>query len=98
MKIEVPSAWDKAWRIISFDIAEDKKASRDAVREHFLKLGFFELQDSVFVYPFDCFKEVEYISELYDVRKDIRRIVANFIDNEPELRKFFNLPALSPTR
>ena len=91
MKIETPTAWDSLWRIICFDIPEDKKTARDATREHFLKLGFYELQDSVFVYPFACFKEVEYIAELYDVRKCIRCIVATQIDIEVHLKKIFGL-------
>jgi len=91
MKIEVPQIWDKQWKMICFDIPEAKKAARDAVREKFLKLGFYELQDSVFIYPFDCFKEVEYIAEIYDVRKHIRFVTASYIDNEKQLMRFFNL-------
>ena len=91
MKIERPIIWDKLWRMFSFDIPEDKKVIRDGIREHFLKLGFYELHDSVFVYPFDCFKEVEYISELHDVRKHIRFILATHIDNAPHLKKFFRI-------
>ncbi len=91
MKIEIPTVWDNLWRMISSDIPEDKKSMRDDIREHFLELGFYELHDSVFVYPFDCFKEVEYISELYDVRKHIRFIIATYIDNEPQLKKFFKM-------
>ncbi len=91
MKVEMPAVWDRLWRIISSDIPEDKKVIRDAIRGHFLKLGFYELHDSVFVYPFDCFKEVEYISELYDTRKHLRCIIATYIDNEPQLKKFFRM-------
>ena len=91
MKVEIPAVWDRRWRIISSDIPEDKKVIRDTIRGHFLRLGFYELHDSVFIYPFDCFKEVEYISELYDGRKHIRCIIATYIDNEPQLKKFFRL-------
>ncbi len=93
MKIERPRVWDKLWRIFSSDIPEERKAARDDMRKRFLDIGFFELHDSVFVYPFDCFKEVEYIAEIYDVRKHIRFIVATSIDNEAELKKFFQMKA-----
>ncbi|GEM_PF-244818 len=91
MKIETPAMWDKQWRMISSDIPEGKKAVRDEIREHFLELGFFELHDSVFIHPFDCFKEIEYISTLYDVRKHLRFVVANYVDNEDQLKKFFGM-------
>ena len=91
MKIERPTAWDKFWRIISSDIPEDKKVVRDALRERFIKLGCYELHDSVFIYPFDCFKEIEYLAELYDVRKYMRFVLATYIDIEPQLKKFFQI-------
>ena len=91
MRIERPAVWDKLWRLVSFDIPENKKAIRDDIREHLLDIGFYELQDSVLVYPFDCLKEVDYIRELYDVRKHIRFILAISVDNELEIKKFFHL-------
>jgi len=91
MKIPVPSSWDKLWRIISFDIPEEKKPARDSIREKLLKIGFYELQDSVFIHPFDCFKEVEYIAEIYDVKECIRFILATYVDNEFQLKKFFKM-------
>lgn len=90
MKIEQPTAWDKIWRLISFDIPENQKTARDSIREHLLRLGFFELHDSVFVHPFDCFKEVEYIAELYNARQHLCFILATSIDREARLRKFFH--------
>ena len=91
MKIVRPSAWDNLWRIISSDIPEGKKAARDDIRQHFLKLGFYELHDSVFIYPHDCLNEVEYISELYDVRRYVRFIIATYVDNAKQLKKFFRI-------
>lgn len=91
MKIEVPSKWDELWRIISFDIPVDKKEVRDSLRGHLFRLGFFEIHQSLFIYPFECRNEVEYMVELYDARKYVRFILATNIDNELHLRKFFNM-------
>ncbi len=91
MKIEVPSKWDEQWRMVSFDIPVDKKDVRDSLRGHLLRLGFFEMHQSFFTYPFECRKEVEYIVELYDARKYVRFIVATDVDNELHLKKFFKM-------
>ena len=91
LKIEQPSEWDSLWRMISFDIPEDEKPMRDALREHLLAAGFYELHDSVLVYPFECRKELEFLAELYDARKYLRFIIAIHIDNEAELKDFFRL-------
>ncbi|MDO8536781.1 MAG: hypothetical protein Q7R94_00865 [bacterium] len=91
MKIQRPSVWNKLWRMISFDIPEDEREARDAFREHILNLGFYELHRSFFIYPFPCDKELEYIIELYDLRKYVRVITATHIDNESVIKKFFGL-------
>ncbi|MDO8620123.1 MAG: hypothetical protein Q7R64_02125 [bacterium] len=91
MKIKDPSVWDESWRLISFDIPESKKPARDSIRGHLLRLGFYELHDSVFIHPFNCFKEVDYISELYDVRKHLCFMLVTYTDRAHDLKKFFNL-------
>jgi DNA-binding transcriptional regulator PaaX len=83
--------WDKKWRIVIFDIPEKKKKIRDILRYHLKQLGFVELQHSVFVLPFACRNELEYIIEFYNIRKFVRFIEANFIDNELNLQHHFHL-------
>lgn len=91
MKIKTPSTWDGKWRIVIFDIPEKIRKSREIIRFHLKKLNFYELQESVFVHPFDCKIEVEYLTEIFQLRKHIRFMVADFIDNELHLKKLFNI-------
>ena len=91
MKIKLSAVWDKLWRMVSFDIPIDKKEVRDSLREHLLRLGFYELHQSLFIYPFECRKEIEYIVELYDARKYVRFMLVTDIDNELHLKQFFHL-------
>jgi DNA-binding transcriptional regulator PaaX len=91
MTIPTPQKWDKKWRIVISDIPERIKKVREAFRMHLKSMGFFELQKSVFVYPFDCKKELEYIIEFYNIRKHVRFIVAHSIDNELHIKQYFKL-------
>ena len=91
MKIEPPRVWDQRWRIIIFDIPEHMRYDRDAFRDHLTRLGVLKLQQSVGVYPFDCKNEIDFIVELLDIRKYVRFITANHIDNETHLKRIFNL-------
>ena len=91
MKIAVPKHWDEKWRIVIFDIPETLKGKREILRFRLKGLGFYELQKSVFVYPFNCYNEIEYIVEFYQIRKFVRFIVADFIDNELHLKEHFGL-------
>ena len=83
--------WDRKWRIVTFDIPEKLKKVRDAFRYHLKRLGFVELQHSVFALPFKCRNEIEYLIEFYNARRFIRYIEAHHIDNELDLKHKFNL-------
>lgn len=91
MEIKSPAQWDKKWRMVMFDVPEKFKRVRDALRMHFKNMGFYEFQKSVFVHPYPCAKEIEYIMEFYQARKYVRFIVATDIDNALELKRYFNL-------
>lgn len=91
MEIKKPKIWDKKWRIVLFDVPENRKKVRDSLRFHLNNLGFCELQKSVFAHPFDCEDEINYLIEFYDIRKFVRFIIADSIDNELHLKQKFSL-------
>jgi len=90
MKIERKD-WDGKWRLVSFDIPEKIKRAREALRNKLREVGFHELQKSVFVFPYNCKDEIEFIVEFFDIRKYVRFGVLDYIDNEIELKKVFKL-------
>jgi len=91
IKIKEQPRWDSKWRVLMFDVPERLKKVREALRMHFKQMGFYEFQKSVFVHPYPCREEFEYIVEFYNVRRYLRFILATEIDNELEVKKFFGL-------
>lgn len=91
MQIKKPVKWDKRWRIVLFDIPNKQKKIRDILRFHLKKLGFYEFQESVFLHPYDCKDEIDYLIEFYDIRKFVRFIITDSIDTELHLKSHFNL-------
>ena len=90
MKIK-ENQWDNKWRAVIFDIPEKVKASRNALRDKLKELGFYELQKSVFVFPYECKDEIDFIIEFFNLRKYVRYGIFDFIDNDLHLRKVFHL-------
>jgi len=91
-KIKIDNVkWDGKWRLIVFDIPEKLKSGRNALRERIKKLGFYELQKSVWVYPYECKNEIDFIVEFFNLRKYVRFAVVDFIDNEIHLKEIFKL-------
>ena len=85
--------WDGKWRIIAFDIPEECRKGRNALRYRFKVGGFYELQKSLFVYPYDCQKEVMALAKLLKLEKYVRFVLADFIDNQNFLERKFKLVA-----
>ena len=91
LMIPKPKKWDGIWRIVIFDIPNKRKMAREALREKLRELGFYKLQKSVFVYPYECENEIEFIKAIFNIQPHVLLIRAKEIDNEEFLRQYFNL-------
>lgn len=91
MKVKSHNRWDGEWRIVTFDFPERLKKVRDSFRFQIRRMGLIEFQKSVFVHPFDCRNEIDFVIEFYNARKYVRYIVARSIDNELDLKRRFGL-------
>ncbi len=92
MTIQRPKRWDGCWRIVIFDIPERRKQGREALRSKLKQLGFYQLQKSCFIHPFDCKSEIAFISELFEVSPFVNLLVAKEIEGAAKLQKIFGLP------
>ncbi|MBI3442477.1 MAG: hypothetical protein HY007_01815 [Candidatus Sungbacteria bacterium] len=82
--------WDKKWRIILFDIPEQKGKARRAFQKRIQSLGCFPLQKSVFVYPHVCQDEIDFLASFWEVHPYIRYLeTADLGKSEGVARRFF---------
>lgn len=91
MEITPQKTWDKKWRLIMFDIPEEKKQARRAINLVLKKIGCVQYQKSVFITPFPCKKEVDFVGECFGVRDSIRIIVAIEVEGAEFLKKAFKV-------
>jgi len=91
LAIKPQKKWDGKWRLVIFDISERYKQVRELIRRKLKEMGFYRFQDSVFIYPFPCEKEIIYLREILDVPHFIKLIRADRIENDQDLRRIFNL-------
>ena len=90
-QLKKPQKWDGKWRIIIFDIKERRKGLREKVRLTLRHIGFVRLQDSVWVYPYDCEDLMTLLKADFRVGKDILYIIADKIENDRVIRGTFGL-------
>lgn len=91
MKLKVPKKWDGWWRIVMFDIPESKRRGRDAVSRKIKELGMYPIQKSVFVSPYICKNEIDFIGEFFGVRNHIIYIKAKEIEGARKLKEHFGV-------
>ena len=82
---QIPKKWDCKWRMVIFDIPDEDKNDRDAFRWRLKAIGFYQLQESVFVFPFDCKDYIDYLKDLYQIGRCVQYIVADAIDTQTDL-------------
>lgn len=83
--------WDKQYRIVMFDIPERRKHVRKRLASLIRECGFLRLQDSVWIYPYDCEELVALMKAELETGKDILYAVVESIENDRWIKKHFNL-------
>ena len=91
IEIKKPAQWDKLWRLVIFDIPENKKKGRMALALKLKEIGFYPMQKSVFIHPYECKNEIDFIVEIFDLAPYVRFLRVKDIDIELDLRSRFRL-------
>ncbi len=86
-----PLHWDGKWRVLIFDIPEERKVLREKIRSFLLTVGFVHLQHSVWIYPYDCEDLVTLLKADLRVGKDVLYMIVDSLENDANLQKKFNL-------
>jgi len=89
LKLDTAKKWDGHWRMIMFDIPEYKKIARDAFRQKLSQLGFYPIQESVFITPHPCEKEIDFVCSLFEIRQYILIFYVSHFEGEEKLRHHF---------
>ncbi len=93
MQITKPKKWDNYWRIIIYDIPTKRRAASNALRAKLKMLGLVQLQKSIWVTPYECIAEIEFLCTIFDIviDKHIHYFKTKEIPKEKALREFFEL-------
>lgn len=91
LAIPQPQKWDKKWRMVIFDIPNKFVKAREALRKKLKELGFYQLQKSVWAYPYPCQDEILFIAEIFKIQSFINILTVEECLHDYKLRKFFEI-------
>lgn len=83
--------WDKRWRMVTYDINEKRKVVRRKLQELLHAFGFYKLQNSVWVYPYDCEALLILLKANYKIGGEVLYAVVEKIENDQKLKDHYGL-------
>ena len=87
----LPKIWDGKWRVLIFDIPERRRKIRDKVRNTLRSIGFIRMQDSVWIFPYDCSELVTLFKADFKIGKDLLYMLVDQVENDKYLKEYFDL-------
>lgn len=90
-QIKKPKKWDGRWRVITFDIKEERKSTRNKIRHTLKTIGFYLLHKSVWVYPNDCEDFITLLKADFRIGKDLLYMIVCKMEYEKPLLNYFKL-------
>lgn len=91
MAIKKPPKWDGKWRLAVFDIPDWHRKASNTLRRKLRDLGFEQYQKSIFIHPYPCRDELDFIKEIFEVGPYVKLIIAEQIEGEERLKRKFDL-------
>ena len=85
--------WDGRWRVVIFDIPERRRSVRVRLRRFMQEYGFVRLQDSVWIYPYDCEDLIALAKANFRIGADVLYMIVERLERDKYLREHFKLPA-----
>ncbi|TSC73335.1 MAG: phenylacetic acid degradation operon negative regulatory protein [Parcubacteria group bacterium Gr01-1014_70] len=83
--------WDGKWRMVVFDIPEQRKRYRDSLRAQLHYFGFLQLQKSVWVTPFHIDEELLEAVRNARMERFLHFAVVEEWHNDRSLRRMFGI-------
>lgn len=93
LSIDRQTSWDEQWRLVLYDVPHQRRQLRDIFRQTLKTLGFYQLQESVWLYPYPCEQQITFLREYYGVGNEVLYIVATKLEDDAPYRTFFGFDA-----
>lgn len=83
--------WDRKWQLVAYDIPKGMKNQAEAFRSLVKKLGFYQLQKSLWLTPYQCGEEIEFLKNLYNLQNYVTVLTISGLEGESAYKHYFGL-------
>lgn len=85
------SKWDGKWRLVIYDVKKSKRNNSEAFRMSLRKLNLLKFQKSVYLTPFKCEDEIEYLRQLHEIGDEVQILTVGSLENEIAYKRYFGI-------
>jgi DNA-binding transcriptional regulator PaaX len=89
--VKKPKIWDRKWRVVIFDIPVKYNRQRTVFRRKIKAIGFFQMQKSVWIYPYKCEDEIFYLAKLLNIDKYMDILLVKKYFNDQKIKRYFKM-------
>lgn len=91
LEIEKPDEWDNIWRLVSYDIPDYLKKERDWFRQNLERLGFEKVQESLWVYPYECKEAIAVLAQSLKLSPHVIVMTTDYLPRQAKWKRIFRL-------
>ena len=91
IKIPEPKKWDRIWWLVSYDVPRTYNKSRNNFRSLLKIYGFYQVQESLWVYPYKCKEEIATVAHNLNISAFVIVMETDHLPNEEDMEDYFHL-------
>lgn len=89
--IKPKDKWDGVWHLVCYDIPEKFKKERDYFRQKLIESGFYKIQLSLWVYPYECKEEIAVIAQNLRIAPFVAYLNTDYLPRQDVVVRYFKL-------
>jgi hypothetical protein len=83
--------WDGVWHLVCYDIPEKFKNQRDYFRRKLIESNFYQIQLSLWVYPYNCKEEIAVIAQNLGIAPFVAYLNTDHLPQQQQLIERYGL-------
>lgn len=91
LNLKKKKKWQGKWFLVVFDVPEEERIKRNYLRKFLKEIGFYPYNQSVYVFPYECEKEISLIKKIVEGGTYINYIIVERLERESQLKTYFGL-------
>ncbi len=91
LEVKKPNSWDGNWRVVIYDIPARDRSLQLVIRDALKAMGFYQMQESVYLFPYPCYDEVEFLRSFYAAGSMVKYLLVTKLEDDALYREYFGV-------